>query len=119
MTDARPQHGLTWRQARARAAARLPVPAGPEDRALLDRFEREWPLLEEALALPYAGLEAERARGSASAWWICWWMPGRHDLPSCARSTMRGSVEPDWFQRPEMIGYADLRRPLRGDPARA
>jgi amylosucrase len=74
--------------------------------ALLERFEREWPLLEEALALPYAGLGAERAarfRERLVDLMVDAWATRPAELRALDDARER---EPDWFQRPEMIGYA-------------
>jgi amylosucrase len=91
--------------ARAIAAARRVLPdEAPRDRELFElRLERYWPDLHDGLVEPYGGrpgfdelldaVATELARRHAER---------PEDL---RRLDLRRLLQPDWFQRPEMVGY--------------
>jgi amylosucrase len=105
---------MTPEQARARAAERL----GTGGDELIDRIEREWPTLQAALELPYGGvspqerreLDEDLVRVLADGW---------EQRPTELRALDRERERtPDWYQRPEVIGYATYVDRFAGDLAR-
>lgn len=87
-----------------RVLADAGTPSGSN--GLLHRFEREWPLLEGSLTLPYAELAPEvatRFRQRLVETLVRGWLERPRELRALDEARER---EPDWYQRPEMVGYA-------------
>jgi amylosucrase len=102
---------MTPEQARASAAERL----GASADELLARLEREWPALQAALELPYGAvtprarreLEENLVRVLADAW--------EQRAGELRELDREREQTPDWYQRPEMIGYATYVDRFAGD----